>query len=91
MGRQTGGFRILWRDFRGAARRQAASSVFAELHAVTIRDVVSFANPWDRVDAAGQFDAGAPAAGALETMMNKLGWWARALKQARSATPYKGA
>ncbi|CUX38357.1 conserved hypothetical protein [Agrobacterium deltaense Zutra 3/1] len=64
--------------------------VFAELHAVTIRDVVSFANPWDRVDAAGQFDAGAPAAGALETMMNKLGWWARALKQARSATPYKG-
>jgi hypothetical protein len=65
--------------------------VFAELHATTIRDVVSFANPWDRVDAAGQFDPGAPAASALETMMGKLGWWAHALNKARSATPYKGA
>lgn len=65
--------------------------VFAELHAVTIRDVVSFANPWDNVDEAGQFAPGAPAAGALRTMMGKLAWWAQALKQARSATPYKGA
>ena len=65
--------------------------VFAELHATTIRDVVSFANPWDRVDAAGQFDPGAPAASALETMMGKLGWWAHALNKARSATPYTGA
>lgn len=61
--------------------------VFAELHAVTIRDVVSFANPWDRVDAAGQLDAGAAAAGALETMMNKLASCGRCCVKDSSSRP----
>ncbi|TRB06358.1 NADPH-dependent oxidoreductase [Agrobacterium tumefaciens] len=75
----------------GLRAAEQLRSVFAELHAVTVRDVVSFANPWDSVDAAGQFEPGPPAVNALETMMNKLGWWAHALKRARFATPYREA
>lgn len=63
--------------------------VFSELHAVTTRDVVSFANPWKRVGPDGQLDAEPAAFKAFETMMTKLQWWAYTLKQGRVATPYR--
>ncbi len=62
--------------------------VFAELHAVTIRNTVSLHS------AGAQFDEhGAPldpegvntAAGAL---LDQLAWWARALRTARATRPY---
>ncbi|MER7014031.1 NAD(P)H-dependent oxidoreductase [Saccharopolyspora sp. NPDC000359] len=61
--------------------------VFAELHAVTVRDTVSFHNAWDRFDAHGApLDEGCNAA--AKGMLNQLSWWARALRTARTAEPY---
>jgi NAD(P)H-dependent FMN reductase len=61
--------------------------VFAELHAVTVRDSVSFHNAWDRFDESGRpIDEGCN--GAAKGMLNQLDWWARALRTARAAEPY---
>ncbi|GAA2817634.1 NAD(P)H-dependent oxidoreductase [Saccharopolyspora taberi] len=61
--------------------------VFAELHATTVRDTVSFHNAWDRFDESGvPVDEGCNAA--AKGMLNQLTWWARALRGARAAEPY---
>lgn len=65
--------------------------VFAELHAVTLRDGVSFANASNSFDAAGQLIDPDRARGALRLTLARLSWWARALSTARSAAPYEGA
>lgn len=62
--------------------------VFAELHAVTVRETVSFHGARARFDEHGQprdADAVDAAAGAL---LDQLAWWARALREARAASPY---
>ncbi|MCS7475981.1 NADPH-dependent FMN reductase [Umezawaea endophytica] len=62
--------------------------VFAELHAVTVRDTVSFPN------AGGQFDGdGVPkepegCTRAAEAMLDQVAWWGRALRDANTRTPY---
>jgi len=62
--------------------------VFAELHAMTIRETVSFHG------ARGQFDRnGRPrdpegANAAARAMLDQLEWWARALVEAKSVRPY---
>jgi NAD(P)H-dependent FMN reductase len=62
--------------------------VFAELHAVTIRDSVSFAAPWNRFDTGGRLDNPAEAMRLLDRMMARLEWWTQALVTARSDRPY---
>ncbi|MFE1593719.1 NADPH-dependent FMN reductase [Nocardia sp. NPDC058705] len=62
--------------------------VFAELHAVTVRDSVAFPNPWGRFDAAGELTAPDGADGAAATMLDQLSWWGEALRTARLAQPY---
>lgn len=57
--------------------------VFAELHVVTMRDVVSFANAWDRFDSAGTPIDEKGATAALHHMTTDLKWWAGALRDAR--------
>ncbi|MFG2471135.1 NADPH-dependent FMN reductase [Streptomyces canus] len=63
--------------------------VFAELHAVTVRDTVSFHN------AGGSFvdgrlrDPSGPDA-AAKTMLDQLVWWGRVLREGRAAMPYGG-
>ncbi|WP_129794441.1 NADPH-dependent FMN reductase [Sphingosinicella sp. CPCC 101087] len=62
-------------------------NVFTELRAVTIRDCVSFHNPWEA------FAQGVPVeraryARALNTLLSQLAWWAGALKAAREADAY---
>ncbi|RMC37992.1 NADPH-dependent FMN reductase [Paracoccus alkanivorans] len=62
--------------------------VMAELHAMTMRDTVSFQNPWDAFD-----DDGRPAnpegcAAAAAVMLRQLKWWATALRRARMAESY---
>jgi NAD(P)H-dependent FMN reductase len=64
--------------------------VFAELHAVGIRDTVSFANAWE------QFEDGRPshperAERSMNTLLERLQWWARALRDARLARAYGAA
>jgi NAD(P)H-dependent FMN reductase len=62
--------------------------VFAELHAVTIRDGVSFANVWDLLGADSRLDAPQAARDAAARMLAQLRWWARTLRDARAASPY---
>ncbi|MFD0314867.1 NADPH-dependent FMN reductase [Streptomyces flavalbus] len=64
--------------------------VFAELHAVTVRDTVSFHNAGDSFDAQGRpKDPTGPDA-AAKTMLDQLVWWGTALKEAREKRPYAG-
>jgi NAD(P)H-dependent FMN reductase len=63
-------------------------TVFAELHAVTVRDTVSFANAGSHFDASGAHrDPEAPAA-AVKAMLDQLAWWAKALREAKEVRPY---
>jgi NAD(P)H-dependent FMN reductase len=62
--------------------------VFAELHATTVRDTVSFHQAHAAFDAAGEpRDTTGPAA-AAKTLLDQLAWWAAALRTARTETPY---
>ena len=62
--------------------------VFAELHVVTIRDTVSLHGIWSHVGPDGRLIEDAARAGAARAMLQRLVWWARALRTARLATPY---
>ena len=62
--------------------------VFAELHAVTIRDSVSFAGAWEQFDADGTLRDPERAQRTMETVLERLQWWAVALRNARTAVPY---
>ncbi|MES5821278.1 NAD(P)H-dependent oxidoreductase [Streptomyces sp. RG80] len=62
--------------------------VFAELHAVTVRDTVSFHNAGGSFDDTGQpKDPSGPEA-AAKGMLDQLVWWGRGLKEAREKRPY---
>ncbi|UWZ83974.1 NADPH-dependent FMN reductase [Occallatibacter riparius] len=65
--------------------------VFAELHAVTIRDSVSFASAWELFDATGKLKQPERAQRSMATMLGRLRWWAVALRDARAAVPYTNA
>ena len=62
--------------------------VFAEVHAVTVRDTISFHNFPARFDASGQPTDAAACAAAAKTMLDQLIWWAVALRDARRTRPY---
>ncbi|MEV0845938.1 NAD(P)H-dependent oxidoreductase [Streptomyces sp. NPDC049954] len=62
--------------------------VFAELHAVTVRETVSFANAGSLFDAAGRPRDTATAEGALDRLLDQLDWWGHALREAKEARPY---
>src|ERR1700760_244415 len=61
--------------------------VFAELHATTIRDSVSFAGVWEQFDADGALRNPERSNRSMETMLARLQWWAVALRNARAAEP----
>ncbi|MCX4233473.1 NADPH-dependent FMN reductase [Streptomyces sp. NPDC020707] len=62
--------------------------VFAELHAVTVRDTVSFHNAGASFDDEGRHrDPAAPDA-AAKVMLDQLAWWASALREAKAVRPY---
>jgi NAD(P)H-dependent FMN reductase len=62
--------------------------VFAELHAVGIRDTVSFHLAHDQFDSDGRLRTPHAANTAAATLLRQLTWWARALHTARAAQPY---
>ncbi|MGK5549194.1 NADPH-dependent FMN reductase [Streptomyces sp. URMC 127] len=62
--------------------------VFSELHAVTLRDSVSFANVWDQFDDEGRPKDPEGIALAAKAMLNQLVWWARSLREAREKRPF---
>jgi NAD(P)H-dependent FMN reductase len=62
--------------------------VFAELHATTVRDTVSFHNAPGAFDAAGHLkDPSGPDA-ATKVMLDRLAWWAWALREAKERRAY---
>ncbi|THA78214.1 NADPH-dependent oxidoreductase [Streptomyces sp. A0642] len=62
--------------------------VFAELHAVSLRDGVSFHNAGALFDDEGRHRDPAGPDAAAKTLLDQLLWWGRALKGARAAHPY---
>ncbi|MFD7923240.1 NADPH-dependent FMN reductase [Streptomyces sp. NPDC059740] len=60
--------------------------VFAELHAPTVREMLSFHNPWSDFE-----DGGAPEGAdvAAKKLLDQLLWWGEALRTARRTTPYQ--
>jgi len=63
-------------------------AVFAELHAVTTRDTISFHGVWECFDSDGQpKDPHGPAT-AAKTLLDQVTWWARVLRDAKATTPY---
>ncbi|WP_406860788.1 NAD(P)H-dependent oxidoreductase [Streptomyces sp. HUAS MG47] len=64
--------------------------VFAELHAVTVRDAVSFPNAGAQFGDDGAHKDPAAAEAAAKSLLDQLAWWARALKDAKSRVPYTG-
>lgn len=62
--------------------------VFAELHAVTTRDVVSFHNCWGQFDETGALKDPTAATTAATTLFDQLVWWGLALREYREKRPY---
>ncbi|HEX5596949.1 MAG TPA: NAD(P)H-dependent oxidoreductase [Micromonosporaceae bacterium] len=62
--------------------------VFAEVHATTVRDTVSFHNYADKFDESGAPVEPQGCSGAAKTMLDRLGWWGHALRESRERVPY---
>jgi len=62
--------------------------VFGELHAVTIRETVSFTMVWGQFGADGEPTEPVAVNGAATKLLDQLAWWARSLREARVARPY---
>ncbi|GAA5154717.1 NAD(P)H-dependent oxidoreductase [Pseudonocardia eucalypti] len=64
--------------------------VFAELHAMSIRDTVSFHMYPQLFDGSGELkDPEGPTA-AAKVLLDRLVWWARTLRAGRAVQPYGG-
>jgi NAD(P)H-dependent FMN reductase len=72
----------------GIRAAEQLRQVFAELHAVSMRDGMSFHGPRDPFDSAGRPEDVAGAHAAAKAMLSQLSWWARALAEAREKHPY---
>ncbi|WP_331733552.1 NAD(P)H-dependent oxidoreductase [Streptomyces sp. NBC_01276] len=64
--------------------------VFAELHAVTMRDTVSFHNAWERFDEEGRPHDEDGSGKAASVLLDQLAWWGVTLREGRTARPYGG-
>ncbi|MCX4772726.1 FMN-dependent NADPH-azoreductase [Streptomyces sp. ADI92-24] len=64
--------------------------VFAELHAVSIRDTVSFHNAGALFDDEGRHRDPAGPDAAAKSLLDQLVWWGRALRDAKEVRPYGG-
>jgi len=91
--REHGGFDVgVVVSYGGAAGGRHAvlhlENVLTELHAVTIRDGLSFPSYFTGWQDGNPLDE--QAAGYAKTLLVQLDWWARALRSARAAVPYPG-
>lgn len=73
----------------GARSVEQLRQVFCELHAVTMRDFVSFANAPSHFEPNGELAAGAIQKAQLDRLLSYLRWWGRVLQSARKHTPYE--
>ncbi|GAA3391714.1 NAD(P)H-dependent oxidoreductase [Streptomyces roseoviridis] len=79
---------VAYGGFSGGLRAvEHLRGVFAELHAVTIRETVGLQGVWGRFDGEGR--AVDPATdSAAKAMLDQLAWWGEALREARAKKPY---
>ncbi|MFC7305682.1 NADPH-dependent FMN reductase [Streptomyces monticola] len=64
--------------------------IFAELHAVTVRDTVSFHGAHGHFDDDGNHKDPTGPDAAAKTLLDQLTWWALALREAKATRPYGG-
>ncbi|OXM71110.1 MULTISPECIES: NADPH-dependent FMN reductase [Amycolatopsis] len=62
--------------------------VFAELHAVTIRETVSFHGAWSQFDDRGELVNPEGPTAAAKALLDQLAWWSHTLRDARRTRPY---
>lgn len=62
--------------------------IFAELHAVSIRDTVSYANVWQKIDKQGHLISTQHTENAMKKMLSRLYWWSSVLRQGKLQTQY---
>ncbi|MGW0843240.1 NADPH-dependent FMN reductase [Streptomyces sp. NPDC002787] len=62
--------------------------VFAELHATTVRDTVSFHNAHGSFDDTGDLKDPTGPNTAAKLMLDQLSWWGQALREAKERRPY---
>ncbi|MFI6283216.1 NADPH-dependent FMN reductase [Streptomyces sp. NPDC051018] len=62
--------------------------VFTEMHAVAIRDTVSFPHAHSQFDADGRHKGPEACDGAALSMLDQLAWWGLAVRDAKSVRPY---
>ncbi|SDD88841.1 NADPH-dependent FMN reductase [Actinokineospora iranica] len=72
----------------GLRAAEQLRQVFAELHTVTIRETVSFANAHTLFTPTGAPKAPDAVNPAATLLLDQLTWWAHPLRQARTTTPY---
>ncbi|MFF8608911.1 NADPH-dependent FMN reductase [Streptomyces sp. NPDC015346] len=72
----------------GARAVEQLRQVFAELHAVTVRDSLAFSNYWEQFGEDGSWQAAEGADGAAKILLDQLNWWGQALHDARAKVPY---
>ncbi|BDH13435.1 NADPH-dependent FMN reductase [Streptomyces hygroscopicus] len=63
--------------------------VFAELHAMTVRGMVSFHNAWDQFASDGEPVSPRGSEVAAKVLLDQLVWWANPLREAREKVPYR--
>lgn len=80
------GFVVYGGRSRGLRAAEQLRLVFGELHAVTVRETLSFQQFPGSSDPE-ELDEPATTAAAT-ALLDQLAWWARALRDARAATPY---
>lgn len=75
----------------GLRATESLRVVFGELHAVVMRDTISFYSPWRKMDEQGNIldpEEAIAAQAAMEVFAHRLHWWVDALAEARLARPY---
>ncbi|TWD80447.1 NAD(P)H-dependent FMN reductase [Kribbella amoyensis] len=81
------GFIVYGGRSRGLRAAEQLRLVFGELHAVTLRETLSFHQLPDTFTAAGEpTEPGTTEA--ADQLLTHLAWWSRALRDARAAAPY---
>ncbi|WP_410606484.1 NADPH-dependent FMN reductase [Amycolatopsis sp. lyj-109] len=81
---------VSYGGFAGGLRAvEHLRQVFAELHAVTVRDTVSFHNVWELFGKDGLPKDATGCNAAAKTMLDQLAWWGTALREAREKHPYQ--
>ncbi|MEU8431793.1 NAD(P)H-dependent oxidoreductase [Streptomyces sp. NPDC029216] len=63
--------------------------VFAEMHAVTVRDSVSLHGPWNGLGPDGEPLETVVLESVTKNLLGQLDWWGRALRTARTVHPYE--